>query len=350
MKDSHKLFIFIFVLGFLVSGIYIGMYLLTNDRIEANRTFEIKTAVLSHNHVSTSEGVDATFENEIVVLNRNDHTFYLYEANDDQTEFSAISFIFIGEGLWGTIKGILTLESDFETIVNVSILEQSETPGLGALITDRKIFLDQFKNKKFDPDLLVVKKEGTLANNEVDAIIGATGTSGRMQVILNESYISHYEAFNQIDPVEEFNKEVKKEVLTHLDITFTNNNFENLFDEHITTEIKNDLVVYKANNTYSYIFKGQGVQGEVRGLITLEDDFKTIISVSIFERFNPETPNFGGKIATPEFLDQFIGMELNPTGENIIDNVAAATGSVTAFRVYFIENYVAYYEAFGGSN
>lgn len=90
-----------------------------------------------------------------------------------------------GKGLWGPIWGYVALSSDRTTIKGVAFSHKSETPGLGAKITD-DTFAKQFAGKKlYDADGLFVSvrvtpkgKEGLLGEeNRVDAISGATITS-----------------------------------------------------------------------------------------------------------------------------------------------------------------------------
>jgi Na+-transporting NADH:ubiquinone oxidoreductase subunit C len=88
--------------------------------------------------------------------------------------------------VWGPIVGVLTLESDFVTIANVAILQQEETPGLGGRITELT-YLAKYQGVRFNPDVIVTKQTPS-ADNEVDAITGATGTSTRFQIILNDTH------------------------------------------------------------------------------------------------------------------------------------------------------------------
>ena len=90
-----------------------------------------------------------------------------------------------GKGLWGPIWGYAVVSEDGQTLKGVSFDHKSETPGLGAKITE-KAFLKAFEGKKlYDKDgnfvSVRVLKSGTAseiaAENRVDAISGATITS-----------------------------------------------------------------------------------------------------------------------------------------------------------------------------
>ena len=58
------------------------------------------------------------------------------------------------------------------TIINISVLEQKETPGLGTKMAEPK-FKDQFNDKNPSQYILKVKKDG----GPVDAITAATISS-----------------------------------------------------------------------------------------------------------------------------------------------------------------------------
>src|SRR5690554_2293248 len=103
MKEYTRLFVFIIVLGLLVSGIYVGMTVLTAERIEANKLYELKVATLSSNSADMSSGMDEAFDRDITIVERNGYTFYLYLASENLTSFEGISIIYTGEGLWGSI-------------------------------------------------------------------------------------------------------------------------------------------------------------------------------------------------------------------------------------------------------
>ena len=96
---------------------------------------------------------------------------------------------FAGQGLWGTITGMLAVKSDVSRIVGLDIISHSETPGLGARI-EEAWFKDQFRGELIPAAGITVRKgDGSVdANHDngvVDGITGATLTSTSMQVMLN---------------------------------------------------------------------------------------------------------------------------------------------------------------------
>ncbi len=99
-----------------------------------------------------------------------------------------------GKGLWGPIWGYVVMAQDGETIKGVTFSHKSETPGLGANITEDK-FQSQFVGKRlYDAEghftSVRVLKPGrepqVAAANRVDAITGATLTSNGVDAMLQQ--------------------------------------------------------------------------------------------------------------------------------------------------------------------
>lgn len=110
---------------------------------------------------------------------------------------SGIALRLDGKGLWGPIWGYAVISEDGQTLKGVSFDHKSETPGLGAKITD-KAFLNAFKGKKlYDKNgnfvSVRVLKLGTSPEiadeNRVDAISGATLTSKGVDEMLGKCKI-----------------------------------------------------------------------------------------------------------------------------------------------------------------
>ncbi len=100
-----------------------------------------------------------------------------------------------GMGLWGSLWGYISINSDGKTVFGAYFSHQSETAGVGALITEEK-FQNQFKNKVIFDDsgrvmLSVVKigkkVEGLSVDSRCDAITGATLTSNGVDGMIKTS-------------------------------------------------------------------------------------------------------------------------------------------------------------------
>ena len=104
----------------------------------------------------------------------------VYVKNDDTGKPEMVVLPIQGYGLWGTIYGFLTLESDMNTIKGISFYEHKETPGLGARIEEPKWRATWSGIHSYDDNGEVatgVTKAGNPKENWIDGISGATLTS-----------------------------------------------------------------------------------------------------------------------------------------------------------------------------
>jgi len=204
MKQYMQLIIFVGVLGLITSFAFVGMDLLFSERIEANENAALYSAILSHNDATfTQSSMFDVFTSEIevenLVVDGKDVKMYI----DNKTNNISFLFgIFDESGYINDIVGILTVEEDFLTIVDITILQQEETPGLGGKVALRE-FLDQFIGLKFDdtsefPIIIGPIGSNDNAANEVDQIAGATNTSRAFQRILTESYYVYKDLWESV--------------------------------------------------------------------------------------------------------------------------------------------------------
>jgi Na+-transporting NADH:ubiquinone oxidoreductase subunit C len=193
MKRYLKMVWFILILGTLTSVVFVGMEIWTRPLIDANAANELKSIVLSANEISFNTGnISTVFDENIEVEEVGEFTFYV-EKNSGR-----ISYQFSGGGVWGPIIGIITLESDKETIRQIRIMQQEETPGLGGIVADLK-YLAKYVGIMIVPQIEVnIPDSATNKPNEVDSITGATRTSKAFEKILNDSYAERLSALAQL--------------------------------------------------------------------------------------------------------------------------------------------------------
>ena len=93
-----------------------------------------------------------------------------------------------GQGLWGTMYGLISLEDDFNTVRGVNFYEHAETPGLGGEITN-PAWVKTWEGKELYGDDGKVKfdlvKGGASNEHEVDALSGATLTSNGVDATID---------------------------------------------------------------------------------------------------------------------------------------------------------------------
>jgi electron transport complex protein RnfG len=99
------------------------------------------------------------------------HTFAndIYTIYSDGTELG-YAFLATGSGYGGEISILVALDNE-TSIKAITIISQSETPGLGSRITD-SAFTSQFAGLNIDD--VALKQDG----GEIDAITGSTISSG----------------------------------------------------------------------------------------------------------------------------------------------------------------------------
>ncbi len=183
MNKHVQMLVFVLFLGFFTSILLVGMGALTEERIAQNEAALLQSAILDgFDEEYTFGNINDVFNDTVTVYEYEGYTFYRDDAS------GRVSFRFEGGGVWGPIIGIITLESDLETIAEITILAQEETPGLGGVVAERD-YLDTFVGKTMEID--IVKGAVTLNANQVDSITGATRTSDAFEGILNTDYEDH---------------------------------------------------------------------------------------------------------------------------------------------------------------
>jgi len=208
MNKYLKMLTFVSILGIISGGLLFGAKAITGDLITANADALLKSEIL------TAHGISFNFTNIHDVFTEETNTIteegeyegepFTYTFYQDKTS-GAITFGFgptFGGGVWGPIIGLLSLESDFTTIIRIAILQQEETPGLGGIVATRT-YLDTFVGKTIGTgdEAIEIIKDLDVANaeaNEVRSITGATRTSSSFNIILNNAYAAHYAAWHPL--------------------------------------------------------------------------------------------------------------------------------------------------------
>ena len=184
MKNFSNTYIFLYITA-LVVIIAVVLTLVSTGlkpRRDRNKQAEKCQQILraAGHDIDRSKAVEA-FSNLAEPLDEDDQQYRVICSDGT----SGIAMRLDGKGLWGPIWGYAVISEDGQTLKGVSFDHKSETPGLGAKITD-EAFLNSFKGKKlYDKDgnfvSVRVLKPGTSSEiadeNRVDAISGATLTS-----------------------------------------------------------------------------------------------------------------------------------------------------------------------------
>ena len=328
MNKYLSMLSFVLIMGSVSSAILMGADYLTRDAIARNAEYAWKTAILAHHEIEfTDANFDVVFDDAFEVRSAEDsqgRTRYLYVNN----ETDAMSYRFSGSGLWDVIQGVITLQSDFQTIVRITVTKQGETPGLGGIVAE-KPYLNNYVGKKFDETLgLVAVKVAPTTDYEVDAITGATGTSYSFVGLLSVDYRVMLALFGDANPL----APSLKAIMNHNSIEYTNDNYEDIFESNFDTTTNEDLTLYthNTNGNVSFRFSTGGFNGPIDAVVTLDSEFVTIIGINVLS----QSEGWGAVIQTnPAVLEHFAGRQFNPDfelGEGF-DGFGGATTTKSSF-------------------
>lgn len=181
-------------------------------------------------------------------------------------------------GFNGNVKLMVGFDTE-GTIVNIAVLEQAETPGLGSNMAEEdNVLLTSFKGKKASELKMTVKKDG----GDVDALTAATISSRAYA----EAVALAYEAFKKA-------KEADKPQVV-IDYAALLPEYNQMFDGKIEG-VKVRTAIQGAN-TVGYAIEGKsdnGYNGLVRVVVGFLPD-GTINGIAVAEQ--NETPGLGGEM------------------------------------------------------
>ena len=177
-------------------------YTFTQPRIEQNKRKELQDSIF----VVLPEAKDCERNANGECKNIGTEDFRVYKGLNEDKELIGYAFVAEGSGFQGTIRMIVGIEPDLDTLFGMKVLEQEETPGLGAKIseeTPKKDFSEEFaklkipateKAAKLADFILCVKgNEDPNIPNDVQAITGATISSNAVVSIINQSLMKLYQ-------------------------------------------------------------------------------------------------------------------------------------------------------------
>jgi Na+-translocating ferredoxin:NAD+ oxidoreductase subunit G len=180
MNLYTRMIVVLTVVGLISGGFLSVVGMLTQERIELNRQKEIEEAI-GQVVPGTKSYTTAVEEKDLTV----------YEVKGEQDNLIGYAVYARGTGFQDIITLMFGTDLDLDKINSLTILEQKETPGLGAKITDGQTFLQFWEDREINQGLTLrkpaVDTKEKLASSEVNTITGATISSQKVLDIVNFS-------------------------------------------------------------------------------------------------------------------------------------------------------------------
>jgi len=178
MSLSSRMVVVLTAVGLLSGGFLASVGILTKDRIAINKKKEIERAIISV--VPGSVAGETLYEEK---------EFIVYGGKNEAGDPQGFAIYTSGVGFQDKITLMIGVDASLSRLNGLAVLDQKETPGLGAKITDRTSFLVYWENKDFTQSFSLRKPPApapeSLSASEVNTITGATISSEAVLNIVN---------------------------------------------------------------------------------------------------------------------------------------------------------------------
>ena len=200
MKKRLFSIFYMFLLTLFFTSVVSAVKFYNEERIAINQQVKLLRIVLQVLGISVQEDgppleVMQIFEQRVREIEVKGRPLYIGYAEKVE-EIIGYAFPVVGQGFWGPISGMAAVDPSATELLGVAFFRHSETPGLGARITE-EWFTTQFRGLALYPiegeeKIFYLKTAGTgQAKNELDAVTGATGTSRAVEAFLNKE-LDHF--------------------------------------------------------------------------------------------------------------------------------------------------------------
>jgi Na+-transporting NADH:ubiquinone oxidoreductase subunit C len=194
MKKHLYPIVYMFILAFFFAAVVSAVRQVSLERIRVNEQAKITGVILDVLGIERDKKMEAghlveLFEDRVRTVTIGEKTLYAAIGENSKGQ-GGYAFEVSGPGFWGPIYGIAAVDAKGERILGVQFYKHTETPGLGARISEMW-FSGQFQSLSVthpgeDGKFFYLKRPGkSRAVNELDAITGATMTSQAVEEFLN---------------------------------------------------------------------------------------------------------------------------------------------------------------------
>ncbi|MBN2057841.1 MAG: RnfABCDGE type electron transport complex subunit G [Candidatus Saganbacteria bacterium] len=174
MNKLTKMIVVLSVIGLVSGGILSLMYQWAEPKIKVNQ--------IKANDAAVFQVVPGTVKYKQI----SDKDLTYFECYGQRGEKTGTAILCQGNGYQGVIKMMVGVNADFSKFTGMIVLEQVETPGLGAKIAEGA-FTAQFKGLASKPPIEYVKSAKPSKLNQIEAITGATISSRAVVNIINKT-------------------------------------------------------------------------------------------------------------------------------------------------------------------
>ncbi len=180
MSLSSRMILVLTAVGLITGGFLAGVAKLTKERITLNIQAEIERAIKAV--VDEAEVSKVLYRGEGLVI---------YREMDAKGQIAGFAVQATGIGFQDKITLMFGLNETLTKITGLTIIEQKETPGLGAKIMDWETFLQFWKNRDATGELSLrkppVRTPDELLSTEINTITAATISSKKVLALVNLS-------------------------------------------------------------------------------------------------------------------------------------------------------------------
>ena len=138
----------------------------------------------NYEHIKASASAQSSSivpkDQDIAILKRRENIAPIYVWYSEEEKIQKVVLPIRGYGLWGTLYGYISLDSDLNTVKGIEYYDHKETPGLGGEVDNPDWKSDWDGKKVYDSSgkvILYVTKGPSSEEYEIDGISGATLTS-----------------------------------------------------------------------------------------------------------------------------------------------------------------------------
>jgi Na+-translocating ferredoxin:NAD+ oxidoreductase subunit G len=325
MKEILKIGFILFLFCAIASGVLAFVNKLTKEKIAQNKQ-------LTEGSARADVVPEGKLEGPFIANAGKPDSLVYYTKKSEDGKVDGFTFVAAGRGYSSTVKTMVAVTSDY-TIQKIKVIEQNETPGLGANCLNAD-FPSKFANLKMSE--LAVDKDG----GKIKSISGATITTraitksiaSALKILKAEAEANPNAtpiASNSSKPVAdpflatEVNKEVNKIANEKAeakkpvtDLAARKEVMPNVkFEGPFTVNAGKSPIVYYAGKGndgkvkgYTFVASGKGYSSTIKTMVAVNTAFK-VTKIKVLQQ--NETPGLGANCLNDEFGACFVNKSLD---------------------------------------